>query len=306
VSTLAEGRDLHEAASQMFGARALQDASAPQSMTTVPVTQIPFPWRQLAAQAAAKVAYFDSALLDSSTREGVAKFAAVVSQTLGGSFLKLGTFTVNITLGTPGVSLPVVVDTGSPISFVQGPECASCPGNGVCENNPFEGESTCPFQGQNYVPAQSNTANPNPSCGECPDPQGFGMAGCLGAAFSPQDTCQFKIQFGAGNAAGQLVSDVLSVGSASTGSSKALFGTTIFQASFEGTAGLVGFGPTDTSLPFQLKQVRSISSLKSSKQIRLANIEAGWTSFSIEDLKAGGILGNEHSTRCFDSATYRG
>jgi hypothetical protein len=90
-------------------------------MTAVPVTQIPFPWRQLAAQAAANFAYFDSALLDTSTREGVANFAAVVSQTLGGSFLNQGTFTINISLGTPGVSLPVVVVTGSPIIFVQAP-----------------------------------------------------------------------------------------------------------------------------------------------------------------------------------------
>jgi hypothetical protein len=229
-----------------------QRLSVAATMASTAVRQRQFSMDDLASQVEAKAAYFSSHL-----DQGLAAaraFAAVPVQ-LGGGYLSLGTFTVDVTVGTPGVTVPVVVDTGSEVNFVQGPDCVTCPGDAICSSSPFRGASNCPFAGPNYDSAASSTAVTGLGCMQCQADQSFGSTGCLGKAFSASNTCQFSIQYGSGNAAGQYIQDVVSVGPVSTGSSKIFFGTTVFETTFDGTAGLFGFGPTRTSLPFQLKQV---------------------------------------------------
>jgi hypothetical protein len=222
------------------------------TMASTAVRQRQFSVDDLAAQVEAKASYFSSHL---NQRVTAARAFAAVPVQLGGGYLSLGTFTVDVTVGAPGVTVPVIVDTGSELNFVQGPDCATCPGDAVCSSSPFGGASNCPFAGPNYDSAASSTAVTGLACTQCQADESFGSTGCLGKAFSAPNTCQFSIQYGSGNAAGQYIQNVVSVGLVSTGTSKIFFGTTVFETTFDGTAVLFGFGPTGTSLPFQLKQV---------------------------------------------------
>ncbi|GAQ89014.1 aspartic proteinase-like protein [Klebsormidium nitens] len=219
---------------------------------TIPVARQPFPPHHSASQSAAKAAYFSSFV------EGGSASTAVP---LSGGNLPLGLFLVNVSLGTPPVDVPVIIDTGSSLCFVQGPDCTSCPGPSVCQNSPFSGGSSCPYAGPTYDPLVSSTAVTDPPCGRCAAPGGIGDTGCLGRGYSENGTCQFEIGFGSGNAAGKYVQDTVSVGGVSSGEARIFLGTTTFQAGFEqGAAGLFGFGPTATSLPFQLKEAGALPS----------------------------------------------
>ena len=196
-----------------------------------------------AAQSAAKAAYFRSFL------EGEPAFA---SAPLQGGTLPQGLFLLTVAVGTPPVDLPVIVDTGSSLCFVQGPDCTPCPGPALCAKSPFGGVSDCPYSVAKYTPLASSTASTDLPCAQCAAALGGGGVGCLGEGFSDNATCQFRVQFGSGNAAGQFIRDTVSVGGLSAGVS---FGTTVFERGFGQSAGLFGFGPEATSLPFQLKQV---------------------------------------------------
>ncbi|GAQ87193.1 Aspartyl protease [Klebsormidium nitens] len=246
-------------------ARRLLD-DPPQSaemQTQLEVTQIQLPWNKLVEQLESRVTFFEDSPTEISPSEAfpisASNFAAVPNIALGGSYLSsVAAFTVNVNLGTPGVSLPLVVDAGSHVNFVQGSGCVACSeGSFGCASNPYGGPSTCPY-GLSYNPAQSSSANPNLSCGQCSSGADFGNVGCLGNGFSSPGTCQFSIAFGSGYAAGQYVQDSLSIGPISA--SSIFFGTTVYENMFEGTGGLLGFGPTATSLPFQLKAAGAIPS----------------------------------------------
>lgn len=210
-------------------------------------------------QTLARAARFGSILTTESSGPQAAQLTnfAVSQVGLSGGYLSQGTYLLNTAVGTPPVTVPLVVDTGSPTCFTQGPDCTTCPSsNTACQNSPFTTSSNCPYTGTIYDPAKSSTADSSASCDQCAAGS-FNTTGCFGYAFSPPNTCQFDIQFGSGNAAGQYRRDVVSVGAVSTGSQKIFIGTTNFESQFDGTAGLLGFGPTGTSLPFQLKQVGS-------------------------------------------------
>lgn len=241
-------------------ARRLLDDS-PQSAETqthLAVTQIQLPWNKLIDQLESRVTFFETATSFESPIS-VSNFAAVANIPLSGSYLSsVAAFTVNVNLGTPGVSVPLIIDAGSHVNFVQGSGCTACSqGSSGCANNPYGGPSTCPY-GLSYNPGQSSSANPNLSCGQCSGGASFGNVGCLGKGFSSPGTCQFSIAFGSGYATGQYVQDSLSIGSISA--SSIFFGTTVYENMFEGTGGLLGFGPTATSLPFQLKAAGAIPS----------------------------------------------
>lgn len=239
----------------------LSPASAQVSTT---ITQIPYSPSDLAGQTIGRAAYFSSILAAESgnaanSSVNVRNFAAT-PVSLSGGYLSLGTFLVNTAIGTPPVTVPLVVDTGSHICFTQGPQCTTCPGGTGCQNSPFGGASNCPYSDPIYNTAASSTAITTSTCADCAAGS-FQNTGCLGEAYSPANTCQFDIKFGAGNAAGTYAKDVVSVGSISTGSQPIFIGSTVFETTFDGTAGLVGFGPAASSLPFQLKQVSAHSSL---------------------------------------------
>ncbi|GAQ93454.1 hypothetical protein KFL_015420010, partial [Klebsormidium nitens] len=232
--------------------RELSPASA--QLITTPVTQRSFTVDEAVAQTWARAAYFDS-FLNAGSANGPQNFAATPVD-LDGGFGPLGTFVVNVGVGSPPVTLPVVVDTGSHVNFVQGPDCITC-----SNCSPFNGgPSDCPFTNTIYNPALSSTAATISSCAACAS-GGIGATGCKNiTSISPANTCQFKIQFGAGDAAGRYVKDVVSVGSLSSGSTPISLGITTYESQFDGTAGLFGFGPTDTSLPFQLKAAGAVTS----------------------------------------------
>lgn len=230
------------------------------AQVATPVTQLPISSSNLAAQTAARAAYFSAMLAGggdnaANPAANVRNFAATPVG-LGGGSLSLATFTANTAIGMPPVTVPLIVDTGSSVCFTQGPNCTICPGGGACQNSPFgtNAASTCPYGGPIYDPSKSSTAITTSTCGQCAAGS-FGATGCLGEAYSPPNTCQFDIRFGIGNAAGRFAQDVLSVGSVSSGGQRIFIGTTNFESSFDGTAGLLGFGPAATSLPFQFKQV---------------------------------------------------
>lgn len=161
---------------------------------TIPVARQSFPPHHRAAQSAAKAAFFSNFM------EGGDASTAVP---LSGGNLPLGLFLINVSLGTPPVDVPVIIDTGSSLCFVQGLDCTPCPGPGSCQNSPFSGGSSCPYAGPRYDPLVSRTAVPDPACGQCAAPGGIGDTGCLGRGYSLNGTCQFEIQFGSGNAAGK-------------------------------------------------------------------------------------------------------
>ncbi|GAQ83783.1 aspartyl protease-like protein [Klebsormidium nitens] len=230
-----------------------------------PVTQLPFSSSELAPQTAARAAYFSAMLAggggDAANLAANVRNFAATPVGLGGGFISLATFVVNTAIGTPPVTVPLIVDTGSHVCFTQGPNCTTCPSGGGCQNSPFGANSgsTCPYGGPIYDPSQSSTAVTSTTCAQCAG-ESFGATGCLEEAFSPPNTCQFEIRFGIGNAAGRFTQDVVSVGSVSSGGQRLFIGTTTFQSAFEGTAGLLGFGPAVTSLPVQLKQVGALPS----------------------------------------------
>ena len=245
----------------LASARHLLDGSAQSAPTEtqLEVTQIQLPWNKLIDQLKSRVTFFESATPSDSSSIGVRNFATVPNIGLSGGYLtSVAAFTVNVNLGTPGVSVPLVVDAGSHVNFVQGPGCIACSaGSSACANDPYKGPSTCPY-GTSYNPAQSSSSNANLSCSQCTGSASFNNVGCLNKAFSPPRTCQFSIGFGSGHAAGQYVQDSLSIGPITAPS--IFFGTTVYEDMFEGTAGLLGFGPTATSLPFQLKAANAIPS----------------------------------------------
>jgi hypothetical protein len=244
------------------GRRILHESSSSDAQFChLKVTQLRLPWEQLTDQLRSRATYFEAIADETFAGQSVAvsNFAAT-SVGLGGGYLSaVASFTVNVNLGTPGVSLPLIIDTGSHVNFVQGPECTNCAvGSQSCANDPYSGPSNCPYNGANYNPAQSSTAVSQPSCAACADPDNTGNVGCLGRSFSPPNTCQFGIRFGDGHAAGQYIQDTLSIGSVTA--QKLFFGTTIYEHNFDGVAGLLGFGPTAASLPFQLKAAGAVSS----------------------------------------------
>lgn len=256
----------------LLAAACAQLSPASAQLISTPVTQIPANPSELAALTVARAAYFSSVLAGgvrnasaggSPATEGRNLAATPVG--LSGGYLSLQRFLVTIAIGTPPVAVPLILDTGSQISWTEGPACVICPGDtsGQCNKNPFgpTTSSNCPYTGTRYNPAASSTAVAS-TCADCAA-GAFGNAGCFNQPFSPAGTCQFISQYGSGYAAGTYAKDVVSlVGSSgttiSTGTQRIFMGATIFdlRSANTGIAGLLGFGPTAPSFPFQLKQVR--------------------------------------------------
>ncbi|GAQ79229.1 hypothetical protein KFL_000260450 [Klebsormidium nitens] len=190
----------------------------------LPVTQRSFSADEVAAQVATRAAYFRNVADASSDVSRRSLLAATPGMALGGGFLTQFTFTVDVKVGTPPVTLPLIVDTGS--------------------------------HGPKYDPASSTTALSNATCDQCAA-GGLGATGCLGAAYSTG--CQFEIQNLNRGAAGPYLRDVVALGSVSTGTARIFLGTSIFQYFNDSNAGQVGFGPAGASLPAQLKQVGALT-----------------------------------------------
>jgi hypothetical protein len=169
------------------------------------------------------------------------------------------------------VSIPVVVDTFTSITWVQGPDCAPCPGSPLCAEATQiialnGGQLTCPYTGPLYYPSLSSSAITSFDCATiCASDSGSSFnVGCLNVLGGGPTACQyFSAIGGIGQSAGSLVRDAVSLGSAATLSGSTVFvGTSILEPGkkLNGAGGVAAFSPVvKHSLPFQLRDAGALT-----------------------------------------------
>ncbi|GAQ93456.1 hypothetical protein KFL_015440010, partial [Klebsormidium nitens] len=243
----------------------------PSSTGPLPVSRIALSFADTLAQLDAKLAFVQSLRVAGGgvSDPNVRSFAAARVPIVGPS-APVGGFTVEVKVGTPPVSIPVIADIFATFSWVQGPDCSPCPGSTVCgtlgaQNAVFAngGHTSCPFTGALYYPSLSLTSVTAPDCQSvCPTlVAGTFNLGCSDDLNLPPTQCQYGASFGTlALAAGPAVLDTFSIGSVSTLGQKILLGTSILQpgSKMSGAEGVAGFSPNARSLPNQLKQVGAV------------------------------------------------
>ena len=146
-----------------------------------------------------------------------------------------GVYTMDITLGTPPRTFPMIMDTGSQLVWMQCQPCRAC----VKQSVPI----FVPNASSTYTPLLCSTADCQNLPGQC----------------DPQDTktCRYTYSYASqANTQGQLGTDTLTFAT-NPGSSDSVPGFTFGcgfsnQGEYGGAAGLVGMGQGPLSLPSQL------------------------------------------------------
>ena len=187
--------------------------------------------------------------------------AAITQVNLGGGYNFLSGFTMDVKIGTPGVTQSVVVDTGSVTCWVQGSGCTTCTaGNNGCPSN-FP--SNC-ATGTSYDDTASSTKQFLSCTGACSTDTRHDVGCDYYSNFfgtSVPNRCEYSVAYGSGYTLGFFLSDIASVaGQNGQLTARINFGESVYEDKFTRFHGLFGFGPDSFSYPQQLKAQGTIPS----------------------------------------------